>query len=216
MRSIKIITIIFFVLGLSSTVSAQQTSDSIKMMLEARDTQIKTILGPKGSEYTEAQRDTLKSIINGIIDFEAMSRVALEETFDTISEEQRVEFVDLFSSIIRDNSLTKLDIYRATITYKSISIDDGQALVQTMAELDEVRTPVDYKMKWKSNEWVISDMSIDDVYTAESYNRQFQRIIARRGFDALMESLRKRQHVNTTFLSSESRILWKNYRCLRL
>ena len=139
-----------------------------------------------------AQRDTLKSIINGIIDFEAMSRVALEETFDTISEEQRVEFVDLFSSIIRDNSLTKLDIYRATITYKSISIDDGQALVQTMAELDEVRTPVDYKMKWKSNEWVISDMSIDDVYTAESYNRQFQRIIARRGFDALMESLRKR------------------------
>ena len=61
-----------------------------------------------------------------------------------------------------------------------------------MAELDEVRTPVDYKMKWKSNEWVISDMSIDDVYTAESYNRQFQRIIARRGFDALMESLRKR------------------------
>lgn len=192
MRSIKIITIIFFVLGLSSTVSAQQTSDSIKMMLEARDTQIKTILGPKGSEYTEAQRDTLKSIINGIIDFEAMSRVALEETFDTISEEQRVEFVDLFSSIIRDNSLTKLDIYRATITYKSISIDDGQALVQTIAELDEVRTPVDYKMKWKSNEWVISDMSIDDVYTAESYNRQFQRIIARRGFDALMESLRKR------------------------
>jgi len=192
MRSIKIITIIFFVLGLSSTVSAQQTSDSIKMMLEARDTQIKTILGPKGSEYTEEQRDTLKSIINGIIDFEAMSRVALEETFDTISEEQRVEFVDLFSSIIRDNSLTKLDIYRATITYKSISIDDGQALVQTMAELDEVRTPVDYKMKWKSNEWVISDMSIDDVYTAESYNRQFQRIIARRGFDALMESLRKR------------------------
>ena len=74
MRSIKIITIIFFVLGLSSTVSAQQTSDSIKMMLEARDTQIKTILGPKGSEYTEAQRDTLKSIINGIIDFEAMSK----------------------------------------------------------------------------------------------------------------------------------------------
>lgn len=192
MRSIYILTIIFFGLGLTSTVIAQQTSDSIKMMLEARDTQIKSILGLEGSEYTEDQRDTLKSIINGVIDFEAMSRVALEETYDTISEEQRVEFVDLFSSIIRDNSLTKLEIYRATITYKSISIDEDEALVQTMAELDEVRTPVDYKMKWQGNEWVISDMSIDDVYTAESYNRQFQRIIARRGFDALMESLRKR------------------------
>lgn len=61
-----------------------------------------------------------------------------------------------------------------------------------MAELDEVRTPVDYKMKRQGDEWVITDMSIDDVYTAESYNRQFQRIIARRGFDALMDSLRRR------------------------
>ena len=182
----------FFGLGLALTVNAQQNAENIRMMLEARDTQIKTILGPRGNEYTEEQRDTLKSIINGVIDFEAMSRVALEETFNTISEDERIEFVDLFSSIIRDNSLTKLDIYRATITYKSISIDDDQALVQTMAELDEVRTPVDYKMKWRDNEWVITDMSIDDVYTAESYNRQFQRIIARRGFGALMESLRKR------------------------
>lgn len=192
MRLIKIITIMFFGLGLALTVNAQQNAENIRMMLEARDIQIKTILGPRGNEYTEEQRDTLKSIINGVIDFEAMSRVALEETFNTISEEQRIEFVDLFSSIIRDNSLTKLDIYRATITYTSISIEEDEALVQTMAELDEVRTPVDYKMKWQGNEWVITDMSIDDVYTAESYNRQFQRIIARRGFDALMESLRKR------------------------
>ena len=94
--------------------------------------------------------------------------------------------------MIRDNSLTKLDIYRACVTYKNISIEGDKALVQTIAELDEARTPVDYKMKWRDDEWVITDMSIDDVYTAESYNRQFQRIIARRGFDALMKSLRKR------------------------
>ena len=162
------------------------------MMLEERDEEIKTILGPEGSEYTEEQRETLKAIINGVIDFEAMSKTALDETYNEISEESRLEFVDLFSTIIRDNSLTKLDIYRATVTYNDITIESGEALVQTMAELDEVRTPVDYKMKRQGDEWVITDMSIDDVYTAESYNRQFQRIIARRGFDALMDSLRRR------------------------
>ncbi len=192
MNLLKLLILLSLLVGYITNINAQTSATDIQTMLEHRDGEIKIILGPKGSEYSDAQRDTLKAIINGIIDFESMSKTALGETYDTISEESRVEFVGLFSSIIRDNSLTKLDIYRATITYKSISIDDDQALVQTMAELDEVRTPVDYKMKWRDDEWVIIDMSIDDVYTAESYNRQFQRIIARRGFDALMKSLRKR------------------------
>lgn len=192
MRLSKTITAIIFALGISINATAQQDADSIRMMLEERDEEIKTILGPEGSEYTEEQRETLKAIINGVIDFEAMSKTALDETYNEISEESRLEFVDLFSTIIRDNSLTKLDIYRATVTYNDITIESGEALVQTMAELDEVRTPVDYKMKRQGGEWVITDMSIDDVYTAESYNRQFQRIIARRGFDALMDSLRRR------------------------
>jgi len=187
----KILSIVFFI-GISLNAFAQQDADSIRLMLEERDVEIKSILGPEGSEYTNEQRETLKAIINGVIDFEAMSKTALDETFETISDESRIEFVDLFSSIIRDNSLTKLDIYRATVTYNEVTIDGDEALVQTMAELDEVRTPVEYKMKLKEGNWIITDMSIDDVYTAESYNRQFQRIIARRGFDALMESLRRR------------------------
>lgn len=192
MRFLRIISTIVFVLVLSQHVNAQMDAQSIQTMLEERDEEIKSILGPEGSEYSDDQRETLKAIINGVIDFEAMSKTALAETYETISDDNRSEFVDLFSTIIRDNSLTKLDIYRAIVTYNDISIDGDEALVQTMAELDEVRTPVEYKMKWQNNEWVITDMSIDDVYTAESYNRQFQRIIARRGFDALMDSLRRR------------------------
>ncbi|MEO1023803.1 MAG: ABC transporter substrate-binding protein, partial [Bacteroidota bacterium] len=60
------------------------------------------------------------------------------------------------------------------------------------AELEDVRTPVSYEMEYKNSEWVITDMTIDDVSTAESYNKQFQRIIKRRGFEPLLKSLRKR------------------------
>lgn len=191
-RFITLFVLMFVFAGMATTASAQTEVAGIQSLLEERDEEIKEILGPEGSEYTEEQRETLKSIINGIIDFEAMSKTALDDTYNEISEEDRKEFVDLFSTIIRDNSLTKLDIYRAEVSYNEINIEGEEALVQTMAELDEVRTPVDYRMEWKNGEWVITDMSIDDVYTAESYRRQFQRIIARRGFDALMDSLRKR------------------------
>ena len=171
---------------------AQSTGLDIKTMLETRDKEIKDVLGAEGTEYTDAQKESLKIMINDVIDFEAMSKTALGDTYSEITDEQRTEFVDLFSTIIKDNSLLKLEIYRATVSYNEVDVDGDNALVETMAELDEVRTPVNYKMQRRGNEWVIVDMSIDEVYTAESYNRQFQRIIRKKGFDGLMDTLRKR------------------------
>ena len=192
MRRLFNLVLILFINMFALAVSAQETADTIKQMLIERDREIKNVLGPEGSDYTDDQREQLKAMINNIIDFEAMSKEALAETYNEITDEQRTEFVDLFTAIISDNSLNKLDIYRARVTYNEVEVNGNDVLVKTMAELDDVRTPVDYKFHLKDGEWLITDMSIDDVYTAVSYNRQFERIIRRRGFDALMDSLRKR------------------------
>lgn len=191
----KLLRIGFLLLSsflLTGVVFAQKSESDIRTLMEERDEQIKELMGPEGTEYTESQRSQLKEIINGIIDFEAMSREALGDTYDTLSVESRTEFVDLFSTIVRDQSLNKLDIYRAKVTYQSIEVEGDNARVETLAELDNVRTPVNYEMEFEGDEWVITDMEIDDVSTASSYNRQFQRIINKKGFDSLMESLRKR------------------------
>lgn len=179
----------FFVPG---SALAQNGTEELKMMFEERDEEIKQLLGPKGTEYTQEQRNRLKDIINGVIDYREMAQIALEGIYDTLDANIRDEFVDLFSTIIRDQSLNKLDIYRADVTYKDIEITDGNAVVNTVAQLDNVRTPVTYKMMQKNNEWVVIDMVIDDVSTAESYQRQFRNIIRKKGFDSLMETLRKR------------------------
>lgn len=176
----------------TNLIYAQNADQEIKDLLESRDDQIKELMGPEGTEYSDAQRAELKEIINGIIDFEAMAKEALDDTFNTISEEQRNEFLDLFSTIVRDQSLNKLDIYRAKVTYTNITANGDQARVETLAELDDIRTPVNYEMEKNGDVWVITDMEIDDVSTAGSYNRQFQRIINQKGFDSLMNSLRKR------------------------
>ncbi|MDR9415079.1 MAG: ABC transporter substrate-binding protein [Gracilimonas sp.] len=185
---------LFFILIsiLTGTAFGQQTTEDIRSLLEERDQQIKELVGPEGTSYSEEQRAKMKEIINGIIDFEAMSKEALSVTFDTISVQQQEEFVDLFSTIVRDQSLNNLDIYRADVRYEDISVEENTARVETMATLKNVRTPVNYELAFKNNEWVITDMEIDDVSTAGSYNRQFQRIISQKGFDSLMESLRKR------------------------
>lgn len=172
---------------------AQKSEAAVRQLLEDRDEEIKELLGPKGTEYTQEQREKLKNIINGIIDYRAMAQYALQDTYDTLSQEEREEFVDLFSTIIRDQSLNKLDIYRAEVKYEEISVEGDEAEVRTIARLEDVRTPVGYKMKYtENNGWVVTDMVIDDVSTASSYRRQFQNIIRKKGYDSLLETLRKR------------------------
>ena len=177
---------------LSGTIIAQDGPEEIKQMLESRDNEIKELLGPSGNDFSQEQRDRLKDIINGIVYYPAMAEVALGDTYDEIEDETREEFVDLFATMIRDNSLNRLDIYRADVNYNDISVNGDVATVNTTAQFEDVRTSVDYRMEVIDNEWRITDMSIDEVSTAESYNRQFQSIIRKRGFDALLESLRRR------------------------
>ncbi len=175
---------------------AQKDASDIKQLFEERDREIKALLGPKGTEYTEEQREKLKNIINGNIDYGEMAQFALGNTYDDLSAEKQNEFIDLFSTIIRDQSLNKLDIYRAKVTYEDITVEEDSAFVSTIAEMDKVRTPVSYELKYKekdgTQQWVVTDMIIDDVSTAGSYHQQFQRIIRKKGFDSLMETLRKR------------------------
>ncbi len=187
-----LINLVIIMLIAVSSVAAQSAENEIREMLDERDDEIKELLGPKGTEHTQEQRDKLKDIINDVIDYRAMAQRALGNTYDEISDEQREEFVSLFATIIRDNSLNRLDIYRAEVTYNSIEVENDSAFVRTIAQLENVRTSVDYSMQKKEDDWMITDMSIDEVSTADSYNRQFQSIIRQRGFDALLQSLQRR------------------------
>lgn len=191
-------TLLIIVLLVFPSVFAQTEADEIQTMLEERDQEIKELLGPNGTDYTQEQRDRLKDIINDVINYQSMAQQALGDTYDEISEEEREEFVSLFSTIIRDNSLNRLDIYRAEVTYNNIDVNQDSAFVATTAQLEDVRTSVDYNLQVFDNSWMITDMTIDQVSTADSYNRQFQGIIRQRGFDALMESLRRRAARSST------------------
>lgn len=196
LKGLTLFLILFSLLFIQPRLSMAQTKDSaeVKELLQQRDKEIKDLMGPKGTEYTQKQKDQLKDIINGIIDYRSMAKYALKSTFDTLSTDQQKEFVDLFSTIIRDQSMKKLDIYRADVSYNKIDVEGDSAVVKTMAQLEKVRTPVTYKMQYEENnkQWVVTDMIIDDVSTADSYRRQFQSILRKRGYDGLLEILRKR------------------------
>lgn len=178
--------------------SSASTQAEIRQMLEERDQEIKSILS--GSEdYSKEQRARLKELINGVLDFRAMGQTALGSHWDTLATDRRDQFVEVFQDVVRAQSMGDLDVYNSSVTYDQITVQDDSAYVRTMTEYEGTRTPVEYILKRRDDEWKAEDIIVDEVSTAEGYARSFQTVVRKRGFDALMKRLRaKRQEIAST------------------
>ncbi|MFP4227511.1 MAG: phospholipid-binding protein MlaC [Salinivenus sp.] len=187
------------VLGLSvaaAPVEAQDasasTEDEIQQMLEERDQEIKSIL-KGGGDYTPEQRERLKELISGVIDFRIMAQTALGSHWDTLSTARRDTFVTVFRDVVRAQSMSDLDVYNSRVTFDQISVQGDSAFVRTTTEYEGSRTPVEYVLERREDEWRAEDIIVDEVSTAEGYARSFQSVIRKRGFDALMTSLERKR-----------------------
>lgn len=174
---------------------ASAQSGEIEQMLRQRDAEIKSILGPSGTP-TAGQREQLRDVVNGVIDFEAMAKGALGPFWSDLSPAQRTAFVDVFGGVVRAQSLADLDLYRARVTYGDVDVDGATALARTTARSGDVDAAVDYALSKKGDAWYVTDIVIDGTGTVEGYATSFQRVMKRQGAEAgyekLMTSLRKR------------------------
>jgi len=101
--------------------------------------------------------------------------------------------VDVFRDIVRAQSLADLEVYNSRVAYEDIKVDGDSAYVETLTEYEGTQTPVVYDLQKQDTTWVAQDIIVDGVSTAESYARSFQTVIRKRGFDALMTSLKKKR-----------------------
>jgi phospholipid transport system substrate-binding protein len=179
--------------GLLAPVVFAQTGEEnvILKMLKERDQEIKTVLGSAGT-LNDTHKEKLKTLINDAISFEEMGRTALGPHWESLTPEQHKEFVDVFSEIVRTQSLGDLDPYRAQVEYESVTVTGRSAIAKTKATYKKVPTQVDYSFKKMGDTWYVTDIALDEVGTAENYARSFQTVIRKRGFESLMQSLYKR------------------------
>lgn len=194
-RILATLLLFLFVGGTVSAANAKaqdpDKAQEIRKLLEQRDREIKSLLGDKKT-FTDAQRAKLKDVVNKGIDFEAMGRQALGDYWKETTSKQRKDFVEVFSEIVRAQSLSNLDVYRSKVTYKDVKVEGTLARVLTTTVYKDVPTEVSYVMGLNDGEWMVQDIILDDVSTADGYARSFQTVIRKKSFDALMTSLNKK------------------------
>ncbi|MXZ18622.1 MAG: ABC transporter substrate-binding protein [Rhodothermaceae bacterium] len=171
-------------------VVAQDAETEVRALITQRDQEIKAAV--RGMKEDPALQEVARSLINDQIDFEEMGRLSLGRYYEDISVQQRQDFVEVFGEIVRSQSLGDLSVYEAPVTIESVVVRDNKASVSTVAEIRGTDVEVSYQLHRKGDKWWLYDIIIDGVGTVEGYSVSFQTYVRKRGFDAFMQSLRKR------------------------
>ena len=172
------------------SVTAQDAESEVRTLIVQRDRDIKAAV--RAMENDPSQREVARSLINDRIDFEEMGRLALGRYYEDLSSDERSDFIETFGGIVRAQSLGDLSVYEAPVTIKSVTVTGEKASVSTTSRVREADLDVVYQLHRKDGVWWLYDIIIDDVGTVEGYSVSFQTFLRKRGFEAFMQSLRKR------------------------
>ncbi len=145
-------------------------------LVKARNEATQRAVDAAGDSISDEEREALKDVINGLIDFRELSRRALRRHWAARTPEEQDQFVDVFRGLIRNSSVRKLEIYQAdSITYQPAETDGDRSRVVTIAYKGRSDVEIAYLMHKVGDGWMVYDVVIDDSSTLRTYQDSFQR-----------------------------------------
>ena len=156
-------------------------------VIRAKDVELQKLLREKGPPQ---KLDRIKTLINGIFDFEELGRRALGATWGKMSTTQQGRFAKAFKTWVENSSVKKLDAYVSDSTrYDAPESKDDKATVTAHVYSKGTESVVVYKLTFNQGAWKAWDLVIDDLSTAGNYGDQFREILKKNTMDALIAKL---------------------------
>lgn len=162
-------------------------TDSIRGSVDG----ILTILQNKELDQT-TRRKEMRKVINERFDFHAMSQSTLATNWKKASKEQQEEFVTLFSQLIENTYIGRVEAYTdEKVDYPGEKVKGNKAVVATLILTASADIPIDYKVYQKKNgEWWVYDVIIEGISLISNYRSSYQDIVSKEGLDGLLAKMR--------------------------
>ena len=193
--NIKSVACFFFFLTILSSAfvsSAAGPTDVLQPTL----TQIAAIIDNSalsGDEHKQERRTKIMAVASEGFDFAEMAKRTIGRTWKTIDKQQRARFVELFTKLLENAYIGKLESYTGTTTkYVGEKIKGSKAKVSTIVNDKGVAIPVNYIMLQKGSAWKVYDINIEGVSLVRNYREQFKSILRKTKFDGLVKTLEEK------------------------
>jgi len=182
--------------------SAPPAGSSAMAELKKSEAALKKVLSTRSASWSperEARTAEVRKIIAGYLDFEELSRRALGKHWDTVTPKQRDEFVATLRELIERNYVRQIHgqaEYDLLFDKEEKTGNDATvtAKLTTRPKGKKVTVDLVYKLLWKAppGRWVAYDVITDESSMLENYRAEFNKIISKDGFDALVKRMRKK------------------------
>jgi len=141
----------------------------------------------------DTRRDRMRAIIDARFDFRAMSQRTLAINWKKASGEEQQQFVDLFTQLIQNSYVGKIEAYtNETVEYPAEKVKGRKAVVDTLIVTSSKEIPIDYRVYLKDDQWYVYDVIIEGVSLISNYRSSYQEIVNREGFSGLLARMEEK------------------------
>lgn len=182
--------------GLSRPAAAGPATDAVR---DASQTMKGLLRKQVKASSAEEKRLAAQVItrLRSFLDVDELGKLALTDHWSKLDQAQKTEYLDLLRTLIEANYIRGLRAnleYKVTYEGETKRGDDTVVAtkIHTRRRGRRVAIEVDYLVRRDGKRWRAIDVITDGVGLVENYRAQFNRIIAKEGFDGLLARMRKR------------------------
>lgn len=137
--------------------------------------------------------DLIHEVVLPHFDFERMSRWVLGKYWRKASPDEKKRFIGEFRTLlVRTYASSLADFAQQEITYLPFHGDlkSGEATVKSeVAQPGGFPIPINYRLYKPGAEWVVYDVTIDDISLVANYRTSFATEIRKSSIDSLIKTL---------------------------
>ncbi|MBW1870795.1 MAG: ABC transporter substrate-binding protein [Deltaproteobacteria bacterium] len=154
----------------------------------------------KGSPAEKVQKEKLKKVVDGFLDYQELSRRSLGPHWKDRSEEEKTEFTKLLRDLIEASYTSTIsDNIEFSMEYEEEEIDEDTmtATVASVASAKNkkgktVSEDLTFHLYLKKRIWLMYDVEFGDVSLVRHYRGEFNRKIKKESYKALLTAMQKK------------------------
>ena len=139
-----------------------------------------------------ARREKLIKVLDRAFKFDLMAKISLGRSWQTLNDEQKKIFSELFEQRLKDSYMEKLKLYsEETVTFEDPIMSKPRHLyIPTYLLSNGKRISMLYKLYKISGSWRIYDLEIQGISIISTYRSQFTQALKEGSFNELIESMK--------------------------
>jgi phospholipid transport system substrate-binding protein len=196
MRKRDYCTTVFIPLLLLWLVAPVMAGEPTEKIKQTTDTILALLSDPELSapDKVGERRRLIRKAVDERFDWEEISMRALGRPWLKLTDEEKSEFTKLFGRLVERNYMNKVEGYSGEKVHyigESVKGKYGEVNVKVHTNANQEIT-VDYRLIEKRGNWMVYDVLVEGISLVKNYRVQFNDILKKSSFQALMTKLREK------------------------